>query len=74
LLDYWLLQLGSGGAGRILRVLAETYPNEMTKEELGAATGLSDKSGSFNTYLSKLRTLELVGGRNPLKASDELFS
>jgi hypothetical protein len=73
LLEYWLNELGQGGAGRILKALADIYPNLMTKQELGDATGLSDKSGSFNTYLSKLRTLELIEGSNPLKASSEFF-
>lgn len=31
------------------------------------------RSGTFDTYLSRLRTLELVEGRGDLKASDELF-
>jgi len=73
LLEYWLRDLGQGGSGRILKALADVHPNYLTKEELGAATELSEKSGSFNTYLSKLRTLELIEGSNPLKASDEFF-
>lgn len=73
LLDHWLRDLGQSGAARILRALAGVHPNYLTKEELGAVTELSSNSGSFNTYLSKLRTLELIEGSNPLKASDELF-
>jgi len=73
LLAHWLNELGNGGAGRILRALADVYPNYRTKEELGQVTELSHNSGSFNTYLSKLRTLELIEGSNPLKASDEFF-
>ena len=71
--DHWLRELGGSGAARILRALAEAYPNALTKEELGAMTELSANSGSFNTYLSKLRTLELIEGSNPLKASAEFF-
>ncbi len=73
LLEYWLRELGQGGTGRILKSLSDIHPNLMTKQELGEATGLSDKSGSFNTYLSKLRTLELIEGSNLVKASDEFF-
>jgi len=73
LLAYWLQELGGSGAARILRALSDVHPNYMTKEELGAATELSSNSGSFNTYLSKLRTLELIEGSNPIRASDELF-
>lgn len=62
-----------GGAARILRVLASHYPKALLKEQIGEAADLSHSSGSFNTYLSKLRTLELIEGRGALKASDILF-
>jgi hypothetical protein len=74
LLDYWLAQFGNSGAARILKVLSERYPKSMTRAELGEAAVLSDRSGSFDTYLSRLRTLELVVGRGELTASEELFS
>lgn len=74
LLQHWLGDLGNSGAARILQALAEAYPGELTNEQVGEATGMSHKSGTFTTYLSKLRTLELIqGGRGSLKASDELF-
>lgn len=73
LLDYWIAELGDSGAARILRVLAKHYPRALSKEAVGEAAELSHSSGSFNTYLSKLRTLELVEGRGELKASDTLF-
>jgi predicted transcriptional regulator len=73
LLAYWLGELG-GGAGRMLEGLARAYPRTMTAEELGEAAGLSAASGTFTTYLGKLRTLELVSGnRSELRASEELF-
>lgn len=70
---YWLGELGDSGAARILRALIEAYPEALTKEALGERAGLSAGSGTFGTYLSKLRTLELVEGRSELKASEELF-
>lgn len=73
LLQYWLNQLGNSGAARMLQVLAVAYPKAMTKAELGVQVNLSHSSGSFGTYLSKLRTLELIEGRQELKASMELF-
>lgn len=73
LLAYWLSELG-GGAARMLEVLACRYPNPITAEELGEAAGLAAGSGTFGTYLGKLRTLELVSGtRGALMASQELF-
>lgn len=74
LLAYWLNELGDGGAGRMLRALADVYPQTMTRDELGAATNIAPAGGSFGTYLSRLRTLELIEGKSDLKASEELFS
>jgi hypothetical protein len=50
------------------------YPKALTRAELGVAASLSDRSGTFDTYLSRLRTLELIEGRGELRASEELFS
>lgn len=72
LLDFWLGELG-GGAGRMLEALAAAYPRSLTKQQLGEAAGLAANSGTFGTYLSKLRTLELIEGSSELKASEELF-
>lgn len=75
LLNYWLNELG-GGARRMLESLAQAFPKAMTRHELGQAADISALSGTFGTYLGKLRTLELVetveGGQ--LRASSELFS
>lgn len=73
LLRFWLDQLGNSGAGRMLQCLAAVYPSALTKEDLGNRSGLSAASGTFGTYLSKLRTLELVDGSSELSASAELF-
>lgn len=70
---YWLKELG-GGAARMLEVLIQFYPRSLSADELGEQAGLSAASGTFGTYLGKLRTLELViGGRGALQASQELF-
>jgi hypothetical protein len=74
LLAYWLTELGDGGASRMLRALAEIYPKAMSREELGQATNIAVAGGSFGTYLSRLRTLELIEGRGELRASEELFT
>lgn len=75
LLSHWLGELGNSGAARILQALADAHPNAMTNEEIGAAAEISHTSGSFGTYMSRLRTLELIEslGRGLSKASDELF-
>jgi hypothetical protein len=73
LLAYWLRELG-GGEARMLQALADVYPRAISKTELGEAAGLSAGSGTFGTYLSRLRTLELAEGRNEIRASEELFT
>lgn len=73
LLDYWLDQL-VGGAARILAELAKAYPKSLDAEELGRRAELSASSGTFRTYLGKLRILELVDGpRASLTATKEFF-
>jgi hypothetical protein len=70
LLSFWLNELG-GGASRMLTALVEAYPQALTRQELAIRAHMT-LSGTFDTYLSKLRTLELVSGRGELKASEEL--
>jgi hypothetical protein len=72
LLNYWLHELGTGGASRMLTALADAYPRALDKQDLGAMAGISHTSGTFGTYLSKLRTLELVEGRSEIKLNPEL--
>lgn len=73
LLAYWLRELG-GGAGRILQVVAEAYPQSLSNAEVGERANLASGSGTFSTYLSRLRTLELITGRGELRASEDLFA
>lgn len=65
--------IGNGGLRRILIALAQ-YPAGRSARQVGVLAGLSSKSGSFGTYLSKLRTLELISGSSSdLRASETLF-
>jgi hypothetical protein len=73
LLRYWLNELGGSGAARILQVLADAYPESMSRESVGMASGISHVGGSFGVYLGKLRTLELISKRGELRASETLF-
>lgn len=73
LLRHWQSELGSGsGAARILQVLYDVFPKSLTGEEIGERAGISHKSGTYSTYLSKLRTLELVSGSKTLTISEDL--
>lgn len=70
---YWLNELGDSGAGRILQAVVGAHPNTLTPEEIGERANLNPRSGTFSTYMSRLRTLELLeSGRGWVKASEEL--
>src|SRR5690606_34994332 len=58
---------------RILSPLIEAYPEERTHETIAASAGYSPASGTWRTYLSRLRSLDLIEGRGGLKAQDWLF-
>lgn len=62
------------GAAKMLRVIAERYPEPIEKDELGETTGFTVSGGTFNTYLSELRRngLIVVEGTT-VKATKELF-
>ncbi len=68
---YWLDRLGKGEAA-ILSVLLEHYPATLERDELGRLAGYDACGGSFGTYLSRLRTKELVDERE-LRASEAFF-
>ena len=72
LLTYWLRELPKAERS-ILSVLAEHYPSTVSKEDIAVATGYEAKGGGFQNAIGKLRTLELIHGRNELKASDVFF-
>lgn len=72
LLNYWLGQLGESGAARMLQAAVDAWPNALTKAELCEQAGMK-QSGTAGTYLSKLRTLQLIEGKVELRASAELF-
>lgn len=62
-----------GPLRRILAPIIEQYPSGMSQAEAGEAAGYSPTSGTWATYLSKLRSLELIEGRGELKAQTWLF-
>ncbi len=72
LLDYWLRQLPKAERA-ILKLLADNWPDGLSKDAVAALTGYEVSGGGFNNALGKLRTLELITGSKELRASDELF-
>lgn len=76
LLTIWCSHLGANsGSSRILSELFEMYPHGLTKDQVATRVGLSSASGTFNTYISKLRSLQLIRdmGKGWLIASTELM-
>jgi hypothetical protein len=50
----------TGGAKRMLTVLASRYPMTFTKSQLAALSKMSPRSGTFGTYMSLLRSQNLI--------------
>jgi hypothetical protein len=72
LIDYWLNRLPKGEAA-ILRIAVDKYPDAVPAAYVGQETNYSHTSGTFTTYVSRLRTKCLLEGRGDIKASAELM-
>lgn len=68
-----LLINANSGAGKILQHLFESYPEKLTKEEIGYATGFESSGGTFNTYISELRRNGLIEVNDGIRISEEFF-
>lgn len=63
-----------GGANRMFNALLESWPSGLTRIELAHSAGLSASSGTYGTYLSKLRGNCLVQEEDgQICASNALF-
>lgn len=73
LLDLWKSKFRDG-AGKILQVVFEAYPNEIHETEVGSLVGFEPTGGTFKTYISELRRNNLIQAvSGNLKISDEFF-
>lgn len=66
LIDYWLGRVGGGGMKRIFEVLIEAGDQELSRAELAERAGLQ-LSGSFDSYVSRLRGMRLIEGSKTLR-------
>ena len=72
LVEYWQGQLGQGGVRRIFDALIEAGADGLNRDDLAEAAELSARSGTYAGYLSKLRTLKLAAGSDPICISEVL--
>lgn len=73
ILSMWSNNL-SGGARRMFDYLVSEYPRSVSKIELGEVIDMSSSSGSFSTYLSRLKSNGLIKvNGTDVKASEDLF-
>jgi protein-arginine kinase activator protein McsA len=73
LLEMWRGKLMQGER-KMLDVLVERYPKDISKQELGELTGYTHTGGTFGTYLSTLRRNCLaITDDETVKASEALF-
>ena len=77
LVEHWLDWCGHGAQRRMLEQIVAAGEDGITKEDLGVAADVAATGGSFQTYLSTLRTACLVekgDRRNPIiKAAPTLL-
>ena len=53
--------------------ILNAYPDGLSHQEAAERAGYSHSSGTWATYLSRLRSLDLIKGRGELKAQEWLF-
>lgn len=58
---------------RILAPILRAYPHAMSHADVAGEAGYSHSSGTWSTYLSRLRGIDLIEGRGELKAQGWLF-
>lgn len=64
----------TGGCKRMFDILVEIYPESISKDELGNQAEISRAGGSFSTYLSRLKSNDLIRvSSESVMASEELF-
>lgn len=63
----------NGPLARILSPVIEAYPKGLSHADAAERAGYSAQSGTWSTYLSRLRSLDLIAGRGELTASEWLF-
>ncbi len=63
----------NGPLTKILTPIFDVYPSGLSHADAGEASGYSSSSGTWATYLSRLRSLDLIEGRGELKAQGWLF-
>jgi hypothetical protein len=70
---FWLSKIG-GGEGKLLQVLIDAHPAEVSREALAAKSGYSATSSTFDTYVARLRASGLATTRpGYVCATDALF-
>lgn len=61
LIDYWLRKLGTAEQ-RILRVMADAHPEQLSMEQIAERAGYSVKSSGLGVAIAKLRSTKLIDG------------
>jgi hypothetical protein len=72
----WLGKKLGAAENKLLDALCEAYPQRLTDEELGQASGYEHTGGSYKNAIGRLRTLEAAEGYardGGTKAADVFF-
>jgi hypothetical protein len=72
LVDHWMRWFGRKAEREVFRVLVEHYPESLPKDRVAELAGYQPNTGGVNNAFSTLRTLELIEGRDEVRASPSL--
>jgi len=62
LVQWWSSRLGA--AGRLLKLLADVHPREVTRQQLAALANMAASGGAFGGRVGELKAAELITDRN----------
>jgi uncharacterized protein len=73
LVDFWTGKIPA--VGPMLRLLADVYPQWVTRDDLAQGLSLAASGGTFSTYLSRLRSPGLIeeDGEKRVRAAETLM-
>jgi hypothetical protein len=71
--DHWRAKMGNGSRRSVFEEILSAYPKEISQAEIARRAGVELGGSTWRGHLAFMRGLELVTGRDKLRASDDLF-
>ena len=62
LIEWWSKRLGA--AGRLLKLMADVHPRQVTRQQLATLANMTASGGAFSGRVGELKAAELIVDRN----------